>query len=79
MDQIIKPQSALASLQAGSNVGEARLVYLYAGAGASVITVSGIVNGSFTIPNGETRIVEKEPGDLITATVAVEATHIAYK
>lgn len=79
MDQIIKPQSALIALTTASNVGEARLVYLYAGSGASVITVSGTVNGSFTVPNGETRIVEKEPTDTIAASVEVEATHIAYK
>jgi hypothetical protein len=77
-DMIIKPQAALASISTANTVSDAGLVYLYAPS-TSVITIAGVVNGSFTIPAGETRIVEKEPTDTIAASAAVEATPIAYK
>lgn len=78
---IIKPSANVITLTTGDTVYNSVVVYVSATAAATINVVSntGTQIGSFTIPANQYIFVQKNPTDLISANVAVQATPAAYR
>lgn len=75
---ILKVLGSSVSFTTANTVGDSTLVRLYA-ANASNVTISGTVNGGFTMGAGTSEIIEKEATDTITGSTTLIATPIAYR
>lgn len=75
---ILKVLGSSVSFTTANTVGDSTLVRLYA-ANASNVTISGAVNGGFTMGAGTSEIIEKEATDTITGSTTLIATPIAYR
>lgn len=78
---IIKPSGNAISLTSQNTVSNCVLVYVAATAAAQVNVFSNSTTqyASFVVPANQYIFVQKNPTDLISANVAVQATPAAYR
>lgn len=78
---IIKPSANVISLTSQNTVSNSVVVYIAATAAAQVNLFSNSTTqyASFVIPANQYIFVQKNPTDLISANVAVQATVAAYR
>lgn len=78
---IIKPSGNSIALTAQNTVSNCVLVYVAATAAAQVNVFSNSTTqyASFVVPANQYIFVQKNPTDLISANVAVQATPAAYR
>lgn len=75
---ILKVLGNSVSFTTANTVSDSTLVRLYAAA-ASNVTISGTVNGGFTMGAGTSEIIEKAATDTVTGSTTLIATPIAYR